>query len=124
MAVRQPTATQFGNNAGVSITWSGLLQGDNGDLADYSSFINKTFHAFGNFGGSAATVTIQGSNDGVNWAQLSDVVGNALSLTTSKPIRRTDDIPRYVRPLISGGDGTTNLTVICVGMAYNVGGGR
>jgi hypothetical protein len=122
MAVRQPTATQFGNNAGVSITWTGLLQGDNGDAVDYSNFINKTFHVFGTFGG--ATITCQGSNDGVNWAPLSDVTGNNLSLTSTKPMRRTDDIPRYVRPLVAGGDGTTSLTVVVVGMAYNPGGGR
>lgn len=123
MAVRQPNAVQFGNNAGVSITWSGLLTTDVGDLADFSSFINKTFQVFGTFG-AGGTVSIQGSNDGVNWAPLSDSTGAALTLTSSKLMRRTDDIPRYVRPFVNGGDGTTNLTVVCVGMAYNVGGGR
>lgn len=122
MAVRQPSAVQFGNNSGVQVTWSGLLLGDNGDLIDYTNYINKTFQVFGTFGG--ASVTIQGSNDGVNWATLNDATGVALVLTSTKLIRRTDDVPRYVRPLVTAGDGTTNLNVVCVGMAYMQGGGR
>ena len=120
MAVRQPTQKTFGIGATIAITWSGLLQGDNGDLIQFAHYLNKTFHVFGTFGG--ATITIQGSNDGVNWGPLNDATGTALSLTTSKPIRRTDDIPLYVRPLVVGGDGTTNLTVVCVGVSYQSGG--
>jgi len=121
MAVRQPTARTLGPvGATVQIIWSGLLQGDNGDGIQYSHYLNKTFQVFGTFGG--ATISIQGSNDGTNWAPLNDATGTALTLTASKLIRRTDDIPLWVRPVVNGGDGTTSLTVACVGMSYQEGG--
>lgn len=123
MAVRQPIAKTLNTtNAAVQITWSGLLQGDNGDGIDYTHYLNKTFQVFGTFGG--ASITVQGSNDGTNWAALSDGQGATLSLTSSKPLRRSDDIPMFVRPVVSGGDGTTSLTVVCIGVAYQSGGGR
>lgn len=122
MAVRQPSATTIGIGAAVRITWSGLLTTDNGDAIDYAPYLNKTFHVFGTFGG--ASVTIQGSNDGTNWGPLNDATNAVLSLTSVKPIRRSDDIPQFVRPVVVGGDGTTNLTVVCLGVAYQAGGGR
>lgn len=124
MAVRQPSAQTLGIGAAVRITWSGLLTGDNGDAIDYSPYLNKTFQVFGTFGASAATVTIQGSNDGINWGPLNDATNAVLTLTSVRPIRRSDDIPQFVRPIVNGGDGTTNLTVICLGVAYQAGGGR
>lgn len=120
MAIRQPSAVTVGIGATVQITWTGLLTGDNGAGIMYSHYLNKTFQVFGTFGG--ATVSVQGSNDGVNWAPLNDATGTALTLSGSKLMRRTDDIPLWVRPLVNGGDGTTNLTVVGVGMSYQSGG--
>lgn len=123
MATRYPVVQTKGNiNAVVQMTWSGLLQGDVGDAIDYTPYLNKTFQVFGTFG-VGCTVTIQGSNDGVNWNTLSNATGSSLTFTSSA-IRRTDDVPMFVRPLITGGDGSTNITVICVGVAYFEGGGR
>ena len=60
--------------------------------------------------GAAGSVTIEGSNDGVNYGTLTDHQGNALVLT-ALGIKSVDATCRLIRPRITAGDGTTSLTV-------------
>lgn len=60
--------------------------------------------------GAAGAVTIEGSNDNVNFATLNDHLGNPLVIT-ALGIKSIDQICRYIRPRITAGDGTTSLTV-------------
>lgn len=115
MATRNAT---FDNNVSELntvklMTWSGLLNGDTGSAAQWVDFSDRCIQVAGTFG-TGGSVTIQGSNDGTNWAPLSDPQGNALTFTSSK-IEQALELPRYVRPIVTAGDGTTNLAVtICM----------
>jgi hypothetical protein len=64
----------------------------------------------GTFGG--ATVSLQVSNDGVNWDLARDVLGNAISLTTTGYFEFSLSAA-YIRPAISGGSGN-DVDVILV----------
>ena len=97
-----------GGNAKVA-TWTGLANGQSGDHIEENIWADRSVQVIGTFGANGA-VTIEGSNDGVNWSTLSDPQGNALVFTTSK-IETVVEICRYIRPSITDGDGTTDLTV-------------
>jgi hypothetical protein len=59
--------------------------------------------------GAGGSLRIEGSNDGTNYATLTDPQGNALDLTSLK-IETVMEITRYIRPRVTAGDGTTSLT--------------
>ena len=61
--------------------------------------------------GAAGSVAIQGSNDGVVWAPLSNsFVATALAITAAG-IHDILQSTRFIRPVVTGGDGTTALKV-------------
>lgn len=93
------------------ITWSGLTQTTNdvGAAVSESWRGEKTFQVFGTFGSSGALL-IEGSNNGTDWSPLSNRQGTNMSFTAAG-FNRSQDQPVYVRPRVTGGDGTTNLTV-------------
>ena len=97
----------------IETVWSGLLVTDGGSWVSLEKFCRATYHVFGTFGG--ATVTLQGSNETTpaNPFALTDQAGAALSFTATGG-RPSIPAPRWVRPFVTGGDGTTSLTVIAV----------
>lgn len=110
MATRNATLTDFSVNGKARlVTWTGLLNGDDGAGAEWVEFSDRCFQVTGTFG-TGGSCTIQGSNDGANWAALADPQGNALTFTSQK-IEQALELPRYVRPVVTAGDGTTSLTV-------------
>lgn len=113
MATRSPTIIQPGGedvDHATLVTWSGLLNGDNGVRVNLTDYPDRTVQFAGTFG-AGGTVNFEGTNDGVNWITLTDPQGNALSKTTAA-LESVTETPRYVRPSVTGGDGTTDLTVI------------
>ena len=109
MTTRSGLVTAVGPTGNVNlVTWSGLLLGDDGAGAEWVDFADRCIQVTGTFGG--ASVLVQGSNDGINWGALSDPQGNPLTFTAQK-LEQALELPRFVRPLVSGGDGTTNLSV-------------
>lgn len=114
MAVRQPTYERQTVKSGevVQVTWTGLTQAtlDTGSPISLAEYSDKTFQTFGTFGGSGALL-IEGSNDGgTTWAPLSNRQGTAMSFTAAG-MNTSQDRPILVRPRVTGGDGTTSLTV-------------
>lgn len=110
MATRNATITDIGESGKTKlVAWTGLLNGDNGAGAQWVEYSDRCFQVTGTFG-TGGSCTIQGSNDGTNWAALADPQGNALTFTSQK-IEQALELPRYVRPIVTAGDGTTNLTV-------------
>jgi len=79
-----------------------------GDAFACAAFSDRTIQVYGTFGG--ATITIQGSLDGTNWATVNDQSDNALTFTTAR-MDSVQQLTRFIRPLLSGGDGTTSLNV-------------
>lgn len=102
----------IGNNDGFVISWGPMLQGDTAgaimEESNVAGFADRSVQVSGTFGG--ASVDIQGSNDGVNFSTLNDPASVALSFTTAK-IKAILEATRQIMPVITGGDGTTAITV-------------
>lgn len=92
------------------VTWSGLLNGDDGSSVELPDWADRCVQVTGTFGASG-NMRFQGSNDGTNWAPLTDPQGNAINLTAAG-LEQVTEITRHIRPLITAGDGTTDLTVV------------
>lgn len=97
------------NNKVQLVTWPGLGLDDEGAAAAWVEFADRCFQVAGTFG-VGGSLTVEGSNDGVNWSALSDPQGNALTFTTQK-IEQALELPLFVRPVVTAGDETTDLTV-------------
>ena len=108
MAVRQAVFEDISTSGRVRLaTWSGLLNTDTGAPLDWTEYADRCLQVTGTFG-AGGSCTIQGSNDGSNWSPLTDPQGNALTFTSQK-IEQALELPRYVRPIVTAGDGTTSL---------------
>lgn len=91
----------------VLVTWV-LASGETGAGVEMGNLADRSAQVAGTFGG--ASVGIQGSLDGTNWASLTDPQGNALTFSGAK-IETVVEMTRYLRPVVTGGDETTDLTV-------------
>jgi hypothetical protein len=110
MATVPRTQTTTGTSVALVSVWANLLQGDDGDPLVYSQYTDRSVQVSGTFGG--ASVVIEGRNSpGLPWATLTDPQGNELTITAAK-IEMVTEATAYLRPNVSGGDGTTALTVI------------
>lgn len=94
-------------------TWAAVPEGNQGNWVDVSVCKDLTFQIEGTFG-SGGSVTLEGSNDAVNAVTLDDFAGNALTKTAAALVSAAQ-LPRYVRPNVTAGDGTTSITVILIG---------
>lgn len=104
---RTPTG---GNNEVHVTSWTGLLNGDDGDPLAMPNAADRSVQVIGTFG-VGGNLRIEGSNDGgTTWATLTDPQGNALDVTAAK-IEMITEITELVRPRVTVGDGTTNLAV-------------
>jgi hypothetical protein len=74
MPTRNAVITQFPHAR--LVTWSGLLNTDDGDPFEGAEFADRTAQVFGTFG-AAGSVQLEGSNNGTNWNILADPQGNA-----------------------------------------------
>lgn len=93
------------------IKWSSLGEDDEGDWVKIGTLADKTIHIFGVFG---ATVKFEGSNEsGVPTAPVTlvDPQGNQIS-ATSRKMEVILENPVQMRPVITGGDVNTDVTVI------------
>lgn len=86
-------------------TWSGGVAGDAGQGVEFVPWGDCCVQAIGTIGTS--TLTIEGSNDGTNWATLNNAQGVALSVTTLAGfVKQIVERPRYIRPALSAGNAT------------------
>ena len=102
---------EAGNPPAWLLQWGPMANGDVGGPFDYKFYLyaDRTVQLVGTFG-AGGTCLIEGSLDGNTYNTLSDSNGVALSLTAGA-IKVVTEVPRYIRPRISAGDGTTSLTV-------------
>lgn len=89
------------------VTWSGLLNGDDGAPVELPSHNDRSIQVVGTFG-VGGTAILEGSNDGTNYFNLSTPASVAISFT-APGLRGVLELPRYVRPRVTAGDGTTAL---------------
>lgn len=89
--------------------WEGLQTSDDGAPVELPAYSDRCVQVSGTFG-VGGTILLEGSNDGATYATLRDVLGSAISLNAAG-LRTPVDLPRYVRPRVSAGDGDTDLAV-------------
>ncbi len=107
------TVTNSYPERGVAATrWSGMAGAETGAAGGSARWRQKSIQVFGTFGG--ATVVLQGSNDGTNWAGLTKDGTAAVSFTAAGIATVWEDT-LYVRPVTSGGAGSS-IDVIVVGV--------
>jgi ABC-type phosphate transport system substrate-binding protein len=116
MAVQAATVTRniTQDDSAIQIAWAPLANGDTGAWIAWPQYSNKSFQVSGTFG-TGGSVSIEGSNDPapLNTAVLSTWQGTALT-TTQAAFLTPRDMPLWVRPHVTAGDGTTALTVTLV----------
>lgn len=112
MAVVNSTFTSLENFYGnhvVIYTWAAMGLTDTGLPVSGPGWADRSFQVEGTFG-AGGRVEIEGSNDGVNYRTLNDPFGNSLSVSSAGVYELTQ-ISLWMRPRISAGDVTTNITV-------------
>lgn len=116
MAVVAATVTPLGNDANQNqngpahlVTWASMANGDTGAPIQQLALSDRTVQVVGTFG-VGGSVTLKGSNDGTNYVALTDPQGNAITMTAAG-LEAVSELPRYVRPEVTAGDGTTSLSV-------------
>jgi len=110
MAIRQPTFTKIeGDDSAILVQWTGLLQGDTGAPVQLVKYADRSVQVTGTFG-AGGSVLIEGSNTSVDFATLNRLQGTPLSIS-SAGISQILENTVQLRPNVSGGDATTNLSV-------------
>jgi hypothetical protein len=95
----------------LAFLWEAMGDADTGEAIEVANFADRSIQVAGTFG--SATLTVQGSNDGSNWATLNDPQGNALTVTSAK-VEQILELTRYLRVTTSGGSGTDlDVTLVC-----------
>lgn len=109
MATKLSTISLIGSNNSIRLAvWATLANGDDGTPFEFVDWADRTIHVYGTFG-VGGTVVLEGSNDGTNYVTLTDSNGAAMSFTAAA-CKQINEAPRFVRPRVTGGDGTTALT--------------
>ncbi len=100
MATVTPSNTNSvgGDDSTFLLTWNLTTANLDGAPVERPQWPDRVLTVSGTFGG--ATIVLQGSNDGTNWATCKDVNGNAVSLTAAG-IFHVTGTPRFMRPFLS-----------------------
>lgn len=104
MAERAIVRTSLDGGNALDVFWTGLATGDTGAVLSLYRHGSASFQFGGTFGG--ATIVLQGSNDNTTWTTLIDMQGSNLSFTAAA-FKTLRDVPRYIRPSVSGGTGVS-----------------
>lgn len=100
--------TNVDNSSPQLPKWTNLPNGNTGSAWQLPPFRTAFFQAFGTFG-AGGSVQLEGSNDGLNWGKLSPA---ALTAAGVFPSLANNEAPKYIRPSVTAGDGTTSITVV------------
>ena len=101
-----------GDNSFLKIVWPNLFLTDVGDPFTLAQYADRSVQISGTFG-VGGTLIFEGSINGATYDILTDPQGNNLSFTSGK-IEAISELVLLIRPRVSAGDGTTNLTVSMV----------
>lgn len=98
-------------------TWAALTNASpDGAPVRCSQYAAMTIQVTGTFG--AGTFVLQGSNDGTNWFTLNNRQAAAIS-STAALLKDVAEQPLWVRPNVTGSDGSTSLIPVLVGRKLN-----
>lgn len=108
MAITTHTSdASIGQADGVTATWPAVPNGNQGD-GHGGPYITASFQATGTFG-AGGSVRLEGSEDGVNYFALTPTALVAAGIFA--PLGVTEH-PKFIRPSVTAGDGTTAITVV------------
>jgi len=97
---------------GWIVSWA-MANGDTGltltKQATFVGFADRSVQVDGTFG-AGFSLSWEGSNDGVNFHTLRDPFNNLLNITVAD-IYEVLQVVVFARPRVTGGDGTTAITV-------------
>lgn len=100
-----PHSRQTTNNTrSVVIAWEGLANGDVGAAIPFGQYADKSVQVTGTFGDGA--LVLEGSNNGTDYAPLTDLQGNDLNILAAK-IEQVTEATAYVRPRVTGTTGAS-----------------
>ena len=93
------------------VTWDRLVAASlTGTPFENPEFVDNCVQIVANTAGGA-TCVIEGSNDGVIYGALFNAQGVALSVTATAAPKQIVERPLWIRPRISGGNGSEDWTV-------------
>lgn len=105
-----PTQISADGPFAVTLQWPALAIGGVGGAAPLTAtlpgFKSVSFEATGTFG-AGGSVQIEGSNDNVNFYKLSPAALTAAGVFATG----TMELPKYFRPHVTAGDGTTSIVI-------------
>lgn len=90
------------------VSWT-LQTGENGQTYEGGYLADKSIQIFGT---ALTTFVLQGSNNGTDWATLSNPGGVAINATGGARIEQILQNTRYIRPSVTTG---TDITFILMG---------
>lgn len=108
MATIQHTTNATQTSVAFVANWAALGANDDGAPVMGAQYTDKNVQVTGDFGG--ASLVFEGSNNGTDYAALTDPQGNNLSFSAPK-IEMVSEATLYIRPRVNGGDGSTDLSV-------------
>lgn len=122
MATRAVGKVTYGvANRSINVRWDGLLNGDDGAPVLMDDYIIQSIQILGTIG-AGFNVNCQGSNEvldpPVNWGVIA-AFSTGIALGLIIPDAATEAYPvnvRNFRPIVTAGDGTTNVSVILQGL--------
>lgn len=108
-AITATKAMPAGGNARYIIfAWEGMASGDTAVAVELAQLADRSVQVSGAFDG--ATINIEGSINGVDYATLTDPQGNALSFTSGR-IEGVTELVAYIRPAIVGGGASAAVDI-------------
>lgn len=115
MATKAITIQELGVNKQEHnlVTWETLANGDDGAPFDGPAREHQSIQIQGTLG-AGFNLIVEGSNDGSNYHTMNDLDGNSLGSIAAVGIYQIRGVAKYIRPRISGGDGTTAITATLV----------
>lgn len=99
--------SQTQQSDGVLVTWAAVPNGNQGN--GYAGPWSTAWLTATGTIGVGGSVQMEGSNDGVNWQKLSPT---AITALPGIFLLAAQERPKFIRPNVTAGDGTTAITVI------------
>lgn len=110
MAAIKPTVTDVsirGNESTYTVVWTPVTEADTCVAVQMPEYADRSIQVSGTFGG--ASVAVQGSNDGTNFAALRDPSSTTIAITTAG-IRAVLENTYQTKPVATGGT-SQSLTI-------------
>lgn len=120
MATRSVNKPEYGiGNRSIYARWDGLLNGDDGQPVQIDEYLLGSLQLLGTVG-AGFNLNLQGSNELVpasyaTIAAFSTITATGLVIPAAAALGVPVQV-RHVRPIITAGDGTTNVSVILIGL--------